>query len=551
MTHIAPCPHELEGNLIFTRHGVEPYWALRQIFSNLPDDREQGWTWETDIAGERGTITLRYQKSGIAPRDSDSVDKLYEYRLNYEGEGQRKIKYLIQPRWPDDRTDGSRMQTVGGSNNISVPKDLGEAVNVRIDGASNCWPDEVRSLLPDLLEFVFNQLGVRWNRRYFRGPLHKYSNINTFEMYVRIRNSMITKLIQGQGPLARIQDLLAEKEGAHAEIEINNKEIVGYRHRYELDPTAASALFPKAQRQLGKQLKVYHPKYVRTQDGQRRPDEDPLAHPKFGILFRKGLNNGNSVSWSDREQLVNELEQTIVNVLDWGDVPLQPDPTTYVADDHFAVRESGRDIGRYSDPTPEIEVDQKTALASALMGAPDTALDMVQEVATDGGAIHYSEVADRLGRSVSAIYENMHRIPDLLESDNGAIKMRSEYLKQEFLDLLNATGDLIKNQVESMAYLLGVDENRWEQKGADWENWLEEYNVDVLDAEADRGLKLRIKSALDRVDSTIIPKLDTVLLEGYKAWRNSGAPRNLFEEATVLYEDRVDGRRSVKPKTII
>lgn len=551
MAHVAPHPHELEGHLIYSRHGVKPYWALRSIFSDLPTDRDQGWTWETEIDGELWTVTLRVQESGIAPRDSDSVDKLYEYRVNCEGEGRRKIKYLIQPRWSDSRTEGSEMMTTGDSNNISVPRDLGEAVNVRVDGASNCWPEEVRSLLPEFLETVWDDLDVNWDRRYFRGPLHKYSNITTFELYVRIRNSMITKLIEGNGPLARIQDLLAEKKGAHAFIEINNKEIVGYRHRYELNPSSTSALFPDAPRQLGKQLKVYHPKYVRNQDGQRRSDEDPLAHPKFGVLFRQGLNNGESVKWSDRERIYHELEQTIVNVLDWGDAPIQPDATTYVADDHFAVRESDRDVGRFSDPTPEIEVDQRKAFAAALADGSDNLLDMVEMVATDGGQPHYTEVAEKLGIAISTVYDNMARVPGLLESDNGAIRLRSEKLKQEVLDVVHATGKLVKQQASSMAYLLGVDEQRWKQKGAAWEAWLEKYDVELLQADLDEGMRLRIDAILDRVNSTIIPKLDMVLLEGYKAWKDSGAPRDLFEEAHVMYEDRVDGAVTVKPKTVV
>jgi hypothetical protein len=81
-------------------------------------------------------------------------------------------------------------------------------------------------------------------------------------------------------------------------------------------------------------LKHYHPKYVRTSESG-----DALEHPKVGALFKKGKNgentfklNSESVRWGDRDDLRDELEDTLINTLERAGIPTDA-PTSFVADD--------------------------------------------------------------------------------------------------------------------------------------------------------------------------------------------------------------------------
>jgi hypothetical protein len=148
VSHIATAPHECEGNLIFTEHGLNPYWVV----SKLLFDGFDGYSGEieTDLAGSTWTINLKYQKGGIAPRPDDpvDVDRLYEFRIGLyeEGESERKANYLIQPRF-------TGMQHYETGERISSPFDHAnnaEGVNVHFSG-SNFEPKEYYQLLPQVL----------------------------------------------------------------------------------------------------------------------------------------------------------------------------------------------------------------------------------------------------------------------------------------------------------------------------------------------------------------------------------------------------------------
>lgn len=78
VSHVATAPHECEGNLIFTEHGLSPYWTVSKLLFNGFD----GYSGEIDVEIDDSawTVNLKYQKGGIAPRQDDpvDVDRLYE-----------------------------------------------------------------------------------------------------------------------------------------------------------------------------------------------------------------------------------------------------------------------------------------------------------------------------------------------------------------------------------------------------------------------------------------------------------------------------------------
>lgn len=108
-------------------------------------------------------------------------------------------------------------------------------------------------------------------------------------------------------------------QGARYKRHIDNTEIVGYRHELRLGTHATRELFTRnPRRHHGKQIKYYHPREVR--DGP----ENPLYHPKIGVLFHTRLGQ-EAVPWDELEDLTTEFKETLINLLDWSDIPIEPD----------------------------------------------------------------------------------------------------------------------------------------------------------------------------------------------------------------------------------
>jgi hypothetical protein len=85
-------------------------------------------------------------------------------------------------------------------------------------------------------------------------------------------------------------------------------------HRLQLSPTDAGKLVPT--HQYGKLLKYYHPKYVRSEEN----GDDSLYNPKVGVLVRKKFH-GKAIPWNDLGDARREIEETLVNLLAWSNVP--------------------------------------------------------------------------------------------------------------------------------------------------------------------------------------------------------------------------------------
>ncbi|WP_225316426.1 MULTISPECIES: hypothetical protein [Haloferax] len=145
------------------------------------------------------------------------------------------------------------------------------------------------------------------------------------------------------------------------------------------------------------QLKHYHPEHVRKKSG-----DDPLYHPKLGALYKKNLNQDQSVRWTDRHDLVDDLEEKMMNVLEWAGIPTNPG-SWFVEDDHFVPGESDRRIAFWDDPTPEIEASQESVIIRTLQELEDSDRDVLEYVAmADGGTV--DGAAEETGWSEATVY---------------------------------------------------------------------------------------------------------------------------------------------------
>lgn len=538
MSHVETTPHELRANILFDGHDDRPYWAFRKLMSTLDGDFQH----EVKVAGETWHVSLGFDVSGVAPRPEDSVAKLYEYTLSAQGDGHRSLSARLQPRFEtmtkyspsEERIErdehGDRVEIQG------VPDDLEEAVNWRINPAVNIEPDGIPSLLARLVKAVADAVGHRWDPAFFTEQPHRYSSIWEYERYVRIRRDAGHKLIDSSGTFSRIRELLADQEGTKMELSIDNTgkntDIHGYNHQYRLNEQAANQLIP-AGHQRGKQLKHYHPEYVNSDE------ENPLYHPKFGVLFKKSWSRS-AVPWRELDELTHELEETLVNVLSWSGLPVKPGAPTFVGDDHFnGSAESERDIGWYDDPTPEIETRQDARFVQQFGELTDGDEALLRQLVADGGTAKYDELAVEADTSVSTLYRALEKLDGLIDSEHGTVSFISAYVRQQFEAVFDRVETAVSAGATAAARVLDMDPRRIEEQGAAFQRWLNEYAVDVVESDSEQ-VKLKIGTMLTRFKSKTDPTLQEVLNAGHKAWRRAGRQRAFFfEDVEVIAQ--VDG----------
>lgn len=536
--HVGPDIHEADADLIWARYGLSPYWALSKLIQVAGGGTSIDVELETADGTEEWHVTLSSHKGGIAPRDDDDldVDRLREFWINAYGRGERKISYHIAPRFPG-------MKHWESGDDITSPFDHGvdvpqsdetshEGVNVTAR-ASNLALDEYTALLPRFLQLLADQLEFDL-ADYFTDRPNPHSNITALEQYLRINRSIAQKLLRADGPFRSLFDLLADREGSKVVYSADNEEIVGYNHSLRFSDADAREMIPT--HSYGKQLKYYHPREV----GDRSPD-DPLYHPKLGALFKSNWT-GATVYWHERDEVAHELEETLLNVLSWSDVPVDPDPTTFVADDHFDVEASERDVGFYDDPTPEIELDQGVKLVHVLNKAlTDSDEQLLQEVATDGGQ-HYRESE----LPTSTLYECLDRLDGILESDDGVVRFVSEHIRQEVSALVERVDRVVDSAADAVAGLLDLDRETIRQEGGALQSWLAEYGAELVDREGTDVLDVGVE--LSKHKSRPMPQLKEVLAYLRKSWARTGRPQRNLDD--VVLAATIDGEHQELPISI-
>ncbi|ELY52789.1 helix-turn-helix transcriptional regulator [Natronolimnohabitans innermongolicus] len=522
--HPATAAHELRGYLTYTDYGDSPYWQWGKVVSAFNGGRKDI---NIDIDNERWVVSVGYQEGGLEPRPSDAVDgNLREYRVTAHGEKERKLPLLIQPRldWSSDR----RPQ--------SVPADLGLATNVKLEQCVNLDPEEIEELIPRVLRTIAKKAGVDWHPEYFTGTPHEYSRVTQYERYLRADREYARKIVRSDGIFHRLFHLLADQEGSKIVYSADNRDVVGYNHQLRLPTRAVSEMFPDGTRH-GLQLKHYHPEHVRKGDTGDDGELDPLYHPKLGALFKKGLNDG-AHPWHEIDDLTQELEETLINVLEWADVPTKGS-TSFVSDWHFdATERSEYEIALFDDPTPAVEADQESVLITTMTRLSDRDQDVLERVArTDGGQAQVGEIADDTEWSTSTVYRALRKLGDLLENENGNVSFISAKIRDRVRELVEQLDETVEATTRIIEDTLDVDPHDLERKGRAWQNWLTRYGAELVrDGEQPtEDAKIRIREILNTYKSVSYDNVGEVLEYGRIAWINAGRDPATFDEAIVVF----------------
>jgi len=543
---LLPQTHEVEAEQIYARNGMDPYWLLIGLLINQYDGHGEEIPMEAD--GESFRIEFYYQKGGISSDPFDQVggDTLYEPRIAIEGPGRKSINFHVRPRFAGMRAASSGDLIETPFNNENQPD---EGIAVRASGSNvdvRRYPDLFRRAVHALAAGV----GENVSRRYFR-ELSPMSNVQTLELYLRLRRELAESLIQEDGPLQRMSTLLSTKLGAEGAYYFSNsgpnRDVLGYRHRMLLHKSDADELLNR--HRYGKQIKMYHPEYVHGDP------EEARYHPKLGVLFdfsKEHLGNGgNSVPWSRLEELIRELRETLTNLVSWSGLTTKPDPTTYVPDDAFELQEAEEPVQLVKDPLPQVEADQEALLMKTL-GDLTPSDERLLQVVADGGEVSVHEAAEETDRSLSTIYRALDRLGDLLRNDSGTLSFVSEKLQQELSGVLSETESALESGVRRLCELLDLDPRQLEQKGSAWQKWLARWGAEAVEHgdQSDRML-IKISTMMDRLRATDRPLVDEIVAEAYEAWCNSGGPRGDWWDAQVRWTNGADQTHTVSVSALL
>lgn len=543
-SHVATAPHETRGIIAWNDHGDAPFWASIKLVRAAGG----GGSFTIDVDGETLEVSLGYKENeNISPRPSDSVDRIRPTSIYWTDSIGRRFGGHIKPSFKaEEFRQYQSERPFFERDEIFTPPDLGEATRFQILAGKYAEPHYYLEMLPAVLEGLARELSVAWNLEYLRGDPHpEASTIYTHARTLRIDRPSANKLTREDGIFSRIFYLLSSEKGSKIVYTADNSQGVGYYHTVDLDREAASHLLPGAV--PGISLKVYYPKFVRS---EKRRKDDPLYYPRAEIIFKKSLD-GRGRSIDEIGALADRLEEILLNVLNWGGIPIEASTPPYIPDRYQDVEPSSRPLRLFDDPTPQIERDQESALLRTLATASRADVERLGTLLADGGGSRrYDDLADQLEISTSTAYRWIHNLEGLLESDNGLVRFISERQRQLALDVLRPLRDEVDLKAEAIAKILDFNPRLLEQKGSAFQAWITKYGVELISSDNGRLESMKIGAVLDRFQSSAYPLAQSVIEEGLRAWREADQKATEFYNCRIFWYTPDGGKTSRRARTL-
>lgn len=536
MTQVEPATHEADvtlyyapvdahPNALLDYSGLDPYWAVSTL---LLSDVSGGYH-EIDVQldGEAATIRLTYSKSGFRPAPDHDVDadRLYEFDVNVQLEGERKVNYNLSPRFDGQRkTDGEL---------ASLPWEYYEpeaGVAVRAQ-SSNIQLDALPRLLPRALQELAESLDTSLYHGYYQRPFA--GRLTALERYVRYRRELQETLIGTGGIMDRFASHLSDRAGTAGSREWDNEEVRGHYHTIAFDSTAASLLVDA--HEFGGQLKSYLPR-----EPESFEPEDPLYHPKLGSKYLAGRSERGAVEWSERHGVVDELDERLLSVLSWSEITVQAGGTTYVADDHFTAGSTESPVPLHRDPLPDLDAREDLLLVDALQDMTPTHRDMAQELVADGGR-EVGQLADDVDASESTVYRFLGLMEGVVQSDNGFVEWTSESIRRKLQGVVDDLDETLDAATERIGRLVDLDQ--FQRASSAFEEWLADNAAEFRQPSSEGGRPvLEVDRELTRrARWSDLPSVQAVLEAMLDAWASDG--RDPGELRRAKFVASVDGDR--------
>ena len=476
-------PHEGDLHLIFNEWGLAPYYAMDAI-------RKDHDSWQSD-----GKPTATMQFDGVPWRlcydyDTDNpldpwnhtdyqLQTVPEFRFYFVAsdelfDGERadqsaRIRggtITVRPRWPDMTADGKRVR--------GVPNLGGPYIDVQVQ-ASNI--DHERYL--QLVREIFAQFGL--NDRYFRTP-HEMSNWNDAAVYVRGRRGETGPIFAADGPIARTHQLLEADRRGYRQHKEDHRKLPGYYVSTQITDDRANDLIKG--HSLGKEIKHYYSKFPKNRDRS-----DPLRHPKLEVSLQSSLTE-ETVYWHETDDLVRELEETLLNVIDWAELPVRGgDP--WIRDAYFLAADGERRSRKFVDcPLPKIEDAQQHAVMKLWGETLQSDKAVIDVLLADGGAVSPKDVAAETGYCYRTIREAVDRCSAVVKHTYGKLEIESKHQRKLLLQRMRTAEESFKTAIENAA-MTAAEVATGRERGR-WSEVRRRYNITVDDDPSDCRKLLRV-----------------------------------------------------------
>jgi len=462
-------PHEGRLHLIFEEYELDPYFACDSIRKDHSGWKTEGKPTATmQFDGDRWALCYDYDEGGLDPRDHKDyhLQSAPEFKFYlvakdglYDGERADKSQRIrggtitVRPRWPDLKSNG---KPVRGVPNLGKPY-----IDCEIQ-VSNINHE----LYHQLVKEVMGAFGIA--QKYFREP-HDMSNWLDTAVYVRISRSLSGPVHAADGPIARTHQLLeGDREGFRKHTE-DHRKIPGYYVSTQISDNRAADLIKG--HILGKEIKHYYPKNPKHFD----PDH-PLYHPKLEISYQTAATD-KTVYWSDTQDLIRELEETLLNTLEWSELSvLGGEP--FVKDEYFTAEHGDRRSRKLSDcPLPKIEDAQENAVMSLWGAAKQSDKDLIGTLLTDGGSMSPKEAADKTGYSYRTIRECIKRCQSVIRHTYDELQIDSKHQRDLLLKRVRSAEESFRGTIED-AVLTTADAVKNKSTSA-WSRIRRRYNITV------------------------------------------------------------------------
>lgn len=480
---LATAAHELHTNFITGVHpepgtrdyGLKSYYALHNISKEYDGWKSEGKpSREFSFNGERWAAVLDYQDSGLDPMPSAefSIENVKEYRLYFvsmdsphyvdenpadQQDRQKGGTVHVAPRWPNLTADGEP---------VSVPDYGAPYVNFSVQG-SNISHREYH----DLLKRILDAFGIA--PRYVENP-HPDSNIQDLARYVRIKRGESGPLFSPDGPIARAHTLIqGDRSGYRKHVE-DHREIPGYYVTASVESEKASNLIRG--HSLGKELKHYYPNHPES----FKPNQAPY-HPKFEVSYQTSLTD-DTLRWSELDDAIRELDETILNALDWSGIAPAADAGVWVDfDPYWQVQDTHESRKLVSDPLPRIEDEQEHRVMKLWGEMKPSDRDVTELLLTDGGKVGMQEAADRTGNSYRTVREVKNRLEGLISHTYGELEIESKKVQQELLKRVRAATERFESEIGSS--VMELADAAEERARTAWDRARRRYSITVTDGD--------------------------------------------------------------------
>ncbi|MCU4971153.1 Lrp/AsnC family transcriptional regulator [Halobacteria archaeon AArc-m2/3/4] len=425
------------------------------------------------------TVEFGFKGSGIAPSEDPDfkLEEVREYQIYiYPGEyedyseaadnGRQRAHFLIRPRWPGIASESG--------SEIPNPHDI-TGFDIEFTGSNIPF-----TTYPELLHSAVTRLkgrqGFRWEGPTYLRPndfhpenIHKSSNIVDAELYVRVKKEYTRRVYAIDGTLHRISLLLSDERRGYTKSIRDDRECPGYYHTATIGPDRISEMIPG--HEWPREHKHYHVKHPKAIEG------GPLNQPKISVSLQSSLV-AKTPKWSQLDILERELDEALLNVLKWSDIPIRQDNQVYVEDDYFKATASQRFRKLLHGQLPRIETMQDREVKQLVVAGTTTETDvqLLETLLTDGGNHSPASLAEKIDCALSTVYKSIDRLGELVNHRYNDVQLTSQYIAQQIVRHLDAVKQSINTDLETAVDELVRAEEFADPQGADpWSLWLQNW----------------------------------------------------------------------------